>query len=289
MYQTLKKNKKLQTRQKEEKKMRKMVLIFMFCVMGTMVLVAQEYAGASSYYGVMKGTIKGAYVTYSSEDITVTAGYGECNYRYWEISQDIDISMSMEDFFPLTAGEYIYIYIDDSTSSYPTPTIIGSRTAPTWSESHLGWYNGSDRCIGLIWCADRWSFGQFTVQRNGNLIRYIPSEPMASLVSGGTPTGSWITITNTSDYCPVNATAVKVFAYETDSGNVDLTITSYENEPFGPPYILNSYELSCAGYNRGSINGWIQLGASRDISWRGASDDDPQSTYLYLVGFEYER
>lgn len=269
--------------------MKKMVLIFMFCVMGTIVLVAQDYAEVSSYYGVMKGTIKGAYVTYNgSEDITVTAGYGECNYRYWEITQNTDISM--EDFFPLTAGEYIYIYIDDSASTYPTPTIIGSSAAPTWSESHLGWYNGSDRCIGLIWCADRWSFGQFTVQGNGNSIRYIPSEPMVSLVSGGTPTGLWITITNTSDNCPVNSTAVKVFAYETDSGNVDLTITSYENEPSGGSMgWSDSYELACAGYNRGSINGWIQLGASRDISWRGASDDDPQSTYVYLVGFEYER
>ncbi|NIM15235.1 MAG: hypothetical protein GTO45_25000 [Candidatus Aminicenantes bacterium] len=88
-----------------------------------------------------------------------------------------------------------------------------------------------------------------------------------------------------SDDCPTNATAVNVFAYETDSGNVDLSLTAYETATAGKV----CHELSCAGYNRGSVSGWIQLGTSKDISWRGASDDDPQSTFVYLNGFEYER
>ncbi len=264
--------------------MKKIILSFMFCMMGAIVLFAQE-SYTKSYYGIPTGTIKGAYVTYYDElEVTITPGYGECNGHYWEITESRRIDLSMV--IHMDPG-LIYLYIKDSLSSYPNPRIDGDYGAPTWDASRLGWYKLDDRCIGVVQC-DGYvaeSIRKFTTRGNGNLVRYIRDEPIYVPVNGGTPTGSWIRITNMSDYCPVNATAVSVFAYETDSGNVDLSLTAYETATAGKV----CHELSCAGYNRGSVSGWIQLGASKDISWRGASDDDPQSTFVYLNDFEYER
>ncbi len=266
--------------------MKKIILSFMFCMMGAIVLFAQE-SYTKSYYGVPAGIIKGANVTYhDGMKVTITPGYGECNGHYWEIteSREIDLTAVIHWF----EETLIYIYIDDSASSYPNPSIFGSREyGPSWDASRLGWYIGDDRCIGVLYSYSGLSGGipKFTAHGNGNLVRFIMDEPIYVLVNGGTPTGSWIRITSLSDDCPTNATAVNVFAYETDSGNVDLSLTAYETATAGKV----CHELSCAGYNRGSVSGWIQLGTSKDISWRGASDDDPQSTFVYLNGFEYER
>ena len=50
--------------------------------------------------------------------------------------------------------QWIYIYLDYSAISGTTVTasdIIGSATAPTWSDSKHGWYNGDDRCIFAVY------------------------------------------------------------------------------------------------------------------------------------------
>jgi len=53
----------------------------------------------------------------------------------------------------LGASEQHHFYIDDSkvvtlgTNILTASEFINSTTAPTWSESKHGWYNGSDRCI----------------------------------------------------------------------------------------------------------------------------------------------
>ncbi len=50
--------------------------------------------------------------------------------------------------------QWVYIYLDYSAISGTTVTaseIIGSTTAPTWSDSKHGWYNGDDRCIFAVY------------------------------------------------------------------------------------------------------------------------------------------
>lgn len=267
--------------------MRKIVLSFMFCLLGAIVLFAQDYAGPKSYFGIgiMKGTIKGALVTYKdSIAVTITPGYGECNGKYWEITEAVDLSI-----LPGPNYDVYYILISDANSSYPTPFIYArdnGSPGPTWSDSHLGWYLGNDRCIGVVFNDEAtMSFLKFTVSGDGNLVRFIQDECMATMVAAGTPTGSWVDIEGL-DTMPVTSTAAHIFAYQTDSGSyVDLSITSYENATAGNV----CRELACVGYNRASVNGWIQLGPSREMSWRGAADDDAQSTYIYLNGFEYKR
>jgi len=50
--------------------------------------------------------------------------------------------------------QWVYIYLDYSAITGTTVTaseIIGSTTAPTWSDSKHGWYNGDDRCIFAVY------------------------------------------------------------------------------------------------------------------------------------------
>jgi hypothetical protein len=50
--------------------------------------------------------------------------------------------------------QWVYIYLDYSAISGTTVTaseVIGSTTAPTWSDSKHGWYNGDDRCIFAVY------------------------------------------------------------------------------------------------------------------------------------------
>ena len=53
----------------------------------------------------------------------------------------------------LGASETHYLYIDDSAvvtlggTTLTASEFLNSTTAPTWSETKQGWYNGSDRCI----------------------------------------------------------------------------------------------------------------------------------------------
>ncbi|MHC4292659.1 MAG: hypothetical protein ACYSTX_00060 [Planctomycetota bacterium] len=57
----------------------------------------------------------------------------------------------------LGASEWHYIYLDDSaivTQASPeldADCFLNDTTAPTWSATKHGWYNGSDRCIFAIY------------------------------------------------------------------------------------------------------------------------------------------
>ena len=56
----------------------------------------------------------------------------------------------------LGADQVHYIYIDDSavvasaSRLLTAAEFLNSTTAPSWSHSKVGWYNGSDRCIGAV-------------------------------------------------------------------------------------------------------------------------------------------
>jgi len=53
----------------------------------------------------------------------------------------------------LGASEWHYLYLDDSaivtldSNELDNTCLVNNTTAPTWSDSKHGWYNGSDRCI----------------------------------------------------------------------------------------------------------------------------------------------
>ncbi len=236
-------------------------------------------AWATSYVGLPKGTIHRAYVEYKdSDEITVKTGYGECNGDYWEITSETDVNLASV----LPSGEdYVYIYIDDSASSYPTPVIVGDLNEPSWSDSKQGWYYGYDRCIGAVWSP---STGQ-TIQEfvaNRDNENFLP-DYVKCIASGMNPTGAWQDTTlDCNDYVPVNATHVYVKGWNICmSSPSQVQIRAKDNTA--------SYLSNTSGQYTGNLLiGWLTLGPSRNVQIYGQDDDD-NSLALYILAWKIER
>jgi hypothetical protein len=245
-----------------------LVSLMMVLVLGTTFILGSTH----------KAVIFGAYVVYkSSSEITVTAGSGRCNDTFWEITSEIDVDLTGV----LPAGEdFLYIYIDDSTSSYPTPTIIGSTTEPSWSNSKIGWYNGNDRCIGVVWCD---SYGNILQFQNNSNLECITYSAIKQVLQNGNPNGTYQTVECTA-YIPVNATAVRILAMnrESDDNKVYVKVAAYENTT-GDLRIANRHSSAY-------LTGWILLerGWGRDLMWYG-DDNDNNEFCIYIRGFRIER
>lgn len=246
---------------------------FLF-VLIVMFLASSFVSGATH-----KNVIFGAWVKYNtSSSIYVTAGSGRCNDNFWEVTSETSVNLSSV----LPAGEdFLYVYIDDSASSYPTPTFIGSTTEPAWSDSKAGWYNGNDRCIGSLWCD---SYGNIVEFQNNESQEYITFSPdmIKELVTNGNPNGAWQTVESTA-YIPVNAKSVYLWANNSDlNGEVFLQVAPYEN--------THNRILARGYYCQVNTLGWmpLQRGWSRDLKWYGKDDDD--NYYLLRVyGYCIER
>ncbi|MCP4151721.1 MAG: hypothetical protein GY757_28515 [bacterium] len=259
----------------------------MFClVLGSLFLLvgfggisfADDYATVNSSSSYLKGLIRGALVTYKdSDEITVQTGYGDCNGSYWKISSDMDVSLSSV----LPMGEdFVYIYIDDSASSYPTPTIIGSTAEPSWSTTEFGFYSGDDRCIGAVWSPDSSAtILPFEGTAEGsycyNSVIAIPAENVE-------PNGEWNTVETTA-YSPVNSTEILTRVYGSHlNGNVHAGVIPAEGHDSTGAVIM--------GYHHIFQPVWVKLkrGWSRDLRWYGQDGDD-DTFDLQIIGYKIER
>jgi hypothetical protein len=96
------------------------------------------YIGAGSYH--LYGTSIPNSVVYWDSEITFQLGSGGSN----ALSDN------------LGASAWHYIYIDESavvglnTNLLTAACFLNDTTAPAWSESYHGWYNGNDRCIFAV-------------------------------------------------------------------------------------------------------------------------------------------
>ncbi len=245
--------------------MKKTILgLFILIILGTML-------GFTYNPNVIWGT----YVTYkSSTQITVTTGSGRCNGTEWSITSEIDVTLSS-----FTGEDFIYIYIDDSASSYPTPTIIGATTEPSWSDTLHGFYNGDDRCIGAVWMDSANNVVEF--QNNSNN-EYITNSAIKTVLQNGNPNGAYQTVECTA-YTPINSTAIFVNSYNKDTSDACYVSVA--------PYESNFAPLCNEGYNTWVYcRGWIPLqrGWSRDLKWLGYDNDD-NSYLIQIRGYRIER
>lgn len=236
-------------------------------MMITVVLVSMSCtAWGGTYFGLPKGMIHQAYVDYNdSNTIEVTAGYGECNGNYWEIT-----SSTLYDLTSLASGEdYHYIYIDDNNSCYPTPTFYDTTTEPSWSDSKLGWYSGNNRCIGVVWSPS----ASVTIKEflGNEHNEYWTSDYVKALADNINPTGLWVDTTlDCSDYVPVNTTHVRVCTYGYDGDS--RCAAGVKNKEGQAMVYVESYGAYAYAW------AWLGLGASRDIKIMGHDDDDNQLT-----------
>lgn len=239
-----------------------------------MLMVLSSFLSATSN----KAAIWGAEVVYNSgTEITVREGSGRCNDNFFEITSEIDVNL----YSVLPAGEdFLYIYIDDSASSYPTPTIIGSTTEPAFNSTQNSWYNGNDRCIGVVWCDSSGNIVEFQDNRKQEYI--LVGANLKTVLSNGNPSGSNQTVETTA-YIPVNANAVFVTANNSDT-SASVTVQVSPNENGGAA-------MKQSGYNtKLYTTGWLymQRGWSRDLKWLGENDDDNLFEIL-IHGYRIER
>lgn len=114
----------------------------------------------------------------------------------------------------LGASEIHYLYIDDSELSGSTITaarLINNTTAPTFSATELGWYNGNDKCIGA-----------FLTDGSSNLLEFIHTNDIfwyanhiQELTDGSNTAFTDVDMTSS---VPRFATKIKLFAISS-SGN----------------------------------------------------------------------
>ncbi len=250
------------------------------------ILSAFPASAFAQYVGVMKGTIHGAIVTYkNSTEVRVTSGYGETNKSYWEISSYVDVDLSAV----LPSGpDYVYIYIDDSASVYPAPTIIGSTDEPVWADEKQGWYrtttgNEGDRCIGAVWSpSGSATILEFTSYEDAAYIVKDAETGIAHLIDGGNPDGSLQSI-SAADYTPVNA--VGAYSLVTNSNSGDYVIVGVCSADNTVQCLVTSGHSAQV-----HIKGWLQFekNGNRDLVWFG-EDNDNNAANFRIYGYKLNR
>lgn len=167
-----------------------------------------------------------------------------------------------------------YIYIDDSavvssgSRLLTAAEFVNNTTAPTWSESKIGWYNGNDRCIGAVYGTGTNTISQFDIF-DGAYYRYRTSiTQVANTAAGLTATGA-----NFSSYVPAFSNRVRIGL---------LTGTSQAT------YYLDSYssstpEVQCV---TGQVTVDMPLDSSRIGYWWANST---AGTTIYVRGYYTDR
>ena len=232
---------------------------------------------AYMYINMPAGTIHGAFVDYNdANSVDIAAGYGECNGHYWELT-----STTRHDMTSLDVNDFSYIYIDDSASSYPAPTIIDSTAEPDWSDSKFGYYNGDDRCIGVVWSQGDSTIIPFVGAPDLKILGYSNGN-MKEVLHYGNPTGA-TQVLETTAYIPKNAIAVKIHAWNRDN-DADCFVKVWSYEAGGSHVYGSTY------HGQATAIGWVELGrnSSRDLNWYGQDDDD-NGYCIEIEGFQIER
>jgi hypothetical protein len=224
----------------------------------------------------------------SNSAVAITAGKVEANAKLYALAADTTHAMTS-----LAAGfGRHYIYIDDSESSAPVAAIIDSTTAPTKSVPKNGWYNGDDRCIGFCYSpAGGATIIQFgIVAQSGQKIRMffsVVSSVEFNLATNMSPNGAWQTpnVRESSAILPPMAEELFVWMQNSDVGG-QVTIAAVQSELAAGTFTNGHFYVAINV--QGADQGWIPLGASKNIKISGEADDD-NALFAYINGVGYSR
>ena len=235
------------------------------------------------------GDIKGFVASWTDADtISVSSGYAEVNGSVY-----INASATTHDISNFSNGKYSYIYIDDSASTNGgAPTIIDEDTdaaEPAWSDAWQGWYNGNDRCIGVVYCDGAATIAYFITQVvSSNSIRYSWATRL-QIASSMSPDGTYQVPDEgeSSTFLPVNAVICTFEMYNTDADTVVMFATPKEmSDVDATTYISQLYNIR--GYVSADYINEMPLGASRNIRI-GCADEDENNMSAWIKGYTTER
>ncbi len=240
--------------------------------------------------GLSKGFNDGFVVKRSNTtDAVITAGQYEANGKDYTLSADITHTMTSI----VSAFGRHYVYIDDSASiAPPIAVFIDSTTAPIFDDVRRGWYNGDDRFIGFLYsAAGVTTILPISVRGLGKLISIHfnrTATPEFILALNLNPTGAWqATTLPASAALPVNAVRVSLQLSGSDSAfTVRVAAASIEFSVLETS--TSSGDIIRLSNNDMLIQGWVKLGASRNIVIGGEADDD-NALICTIDGTEYSR
>lgn len=249
--------------------MKKLFLFICLILSVTALVYAKSYK---------PGYIHRAYLEYVNErTVAVTAGYGECNGKYWKIDNGTEIRVRLD---KLDSQEgFLYIYIDESLSEFPAVKVYESSFEPYWDKEKNGWYSHDDRCIGAVWSPK----GKAIVQEfryAGNDKYLIEGEPLEVIYSDS-PDGEWQTV-ESKRYIPLMSQSVFLWSISTDeqaSGYHRFGLIA----PMEYARDVDLYEPLEFGEHE-----WVPVAESRNLIWQG--DDDPRKTVeIAVMGWQLKR
>lgn len=231
-----------------------------------------EIAGNLSVTGTisgLQGYIGGLAPTWTSTtQVTIAPGVIHCKDKIIISSSSIIDTISN-----FSNGSYTYQYADYSASTSNSLVIIDSTTAPSWSDTYLGWYNGDDRCITTLYCDSASTIKEFK-RTFPNTYKFAST---ITLMSSGNPDGAYQTLEFTAKVAPTQ-TKGDLAAFNSDAGTscfINLTTT----DSAGP-------SLACYAYGQALATGYLPYlrGFAGDLSWFGENDDD-NSYAIYWAGY----
>jgi hypothetical protein len=248
----------------------------------TMATGGGSGSGGSGVTTMPLGYNFGIYITYKDAD-EIYVQPGNIDVNGTDVSITTATAHTMTSMVDATA-DFHYIYLAAAG------TITDSATEPAWSDAKFGWYNGDTRCIGAVWVpsATPAALQGFENNSDNEYVYFGTSSGnygIYKILSAGAPSGAWQDLTS-APYTPVNSSKIYLDAYEQDAGGSYSTcyihVASYERktnatEPKGV--------LSGAAWGLVRVCGWLNLGASRNISWWGDDNDDDASA-IDIVGYK---
>ena len=223
----------------------------------------------------------------STTAAAITAGNINADGKLYSLASDAVHNMT-----GLAAGaDFHYLYIDDDASSPPVATIVDSITEPSKDAARGGWYNGDDKCIGVVWSpAASATISYFDAAGEEKNITYMYGLGDLLQLSGNMdPDFTWQTpnVTESAAALPVNATKIYIRA-ESQDLTAPCSFFAASSELAAVNTAVINGQINAVGYGTHGIMGSIILGPSRNIKIAGEDDDDNRLT-VYTMGFDINR
>lgn len=219
--------------------------------------------------------------------VIIKAGSVEANGKSYAFASDTAHTMTS-----LASGfDFHYIYVDDSASTAPTAVIIDSTTEPAWSDANRGWYNGDDRCIGVV--PSLVGAAEVTFFEAAGSGKRITSQFMIGqlpqMATDMDPSFSWQTPDDNdgSVITPVNAEEMQLGIFSSDTGALALSYAITVEAAAEGLAVQSAPWVNWAWDSALAIKSLV-LGASRNIYITGADDDD-NALSAWCIAYTYSR
>lgn len=226
---------------------------------------------------MLKGYINGAYVGRDSNtQVAISPGTVEVGGKIAIITSEIIHTVTSLQ----SARDFHYIYIDDSQTTYPYGVdIIDTTTEPTYNAAKKGYYNGNDRCIGVVYSPS----SSTTIMASSQSREATLFLNWVTLDTNNYADDTFHTLTTSTDPdIPVMATKIFLLVRAADTGS--FYVKSIRTS-------AGTGQEVCAGYESGTCSLTISLPrGDRGTEYRNESNDNTGSANdTVLKGFEIER